>query len=75
MKKNIDSAMMRAPEERYISNSTEQEEEQQTELSAEDDFNGNLNVKIPRSLHAQLNEEAQREGVSMDQYVIYKLTR
>ena len=75
MKKNTDFAMTRVPEERHHADSTELDAEQQTDLPAENNCDGNLNIKIPRSLHSQLSGEAQQEGVSLEQYIIYKLTR
>ncbi|MBR0107705.1 MAG: toxin-antitoxin system HicB family antitoxin [Pyramidobacter sp.] len=32
-----------------------------------------LTIQIPRSLHYKLKEEALREGVSLNQYALYKL--
>jgi len=34
-----------------------------------------LTVRLPDSLHAQLRKMAQRENISMNQYVVYALTR
>jgi len=34
-----------------------------------DDFSGKFVVRVPRSLHRQLVERAEREGVSLNQYV------
>ncbi|MDR0877804.1 MAG: type II toxin-antitoxin system HicB family antitoxin [Treponema sp.] len=31
-------------------------------------------VRIPKTLHAHLAIEAQREGVSLNQYALYKLS-
>lgn len=39
------------------------------------DFSGKLNIRIPKSLHFQLSQEAKRDGVSLNQYIIYKLAR
>jgi len=36
---------------------------------------GHLSLRIPRSLHKQLKESAAMEGVSLNQYVIYKLAK
>ena len=38
-------------------------------------YSGRLSVRIPRSLHKQLSELAGIEGVSLNQYVLYKLAR
>lgn len=34
-----------------------------------------MTVRLPASLHQQLNQLAQEEGVSMNQYIVYALTR
>lgn len=38
-------------------------------------FSGKLVLRIPRSLHKTLKEEAEVEGVSLNQYMLYKLAR
>ncbi|MCD7905457.1 MAG: toxin-antitoxin system HicB family antitoxin [Clostridiales bacterium] len=37
------------------------------------DYSGKFNVRIPRTLHQRLSFEAEKEGVSLNQYVLYKL--
>ncbi len=39
-----------------------------------DKFSGNFIVRLPKSLHARLAVEAKKEGVSLNQYAIYKLS-
>ena len=39
-----------------------------------DDFSGKFVVRIPKSLHYKLTVEAEREGVSLNQYALYKLS-
>lgn len=41
----------------------------------DDDFSGKFLVRVPKSLHRQLSIEAGQEGVSLNQYVLYKLSR
>jgi len=41
----------------------------------QEDYSGKFIVRIPKSLHMRLELEAEREGVSLDQYALYKLTR
>jgi predicted RNase H-like HicB family nuclease len=36
-------------------------------------FSGKFNIRIPKSLHFRLSVEAEREGVSLNQYALYKL--
>lgn len=38
-------------------------------------YNGRILVRLPKSLHRQLAEEAKDEGVSLNQYMLYKLSR
>lgn len=40
-----------------------------------DDFSGKFLVRIPKSLHYKLAVEAEQEGVSLNQYALYKLSR
>jgi antitoxin HicB len=40
-----------------------------------DKFSGRFGLRIPKSLHARLASEAQREGVSLNQYALYKLAK
>jgi predicted RNase H-like HicB family nuclease len=39
-----------------------------------DKFSGKCVVKLPKSLHARLAMEAEKEGVSLNQYILYKLS-
>jgi hypothetical protein len=38
-------------------------------------YSGRFNLRIPRSLHERLAYEAKQEGVSLNQYALYKLAR
>lgn len=40
-----------------------------------DNFSGKFIVRIPKSLHYKLTVEAEQEGVSLNQYALYKLSR
>ena len=40
---------------------------------AETEYSGRFNLRIPKSLHERLAIEAKREGVSLNQYALYKL--
>jgi predicted HicB family RNase H-like nuclease len=37
-------------------------------------YSGKFVVRLPKSLHARLSIEAEREGVSLNQYTVYKLS-
>ena len=39
-----------------------------------EDFSGKFLVRIPKSLHYRLSIEAEQEGVSLNQYALYKLS-
>ena len=50
-------------------------EEYKAYLKGLEDYSGKLVLRIPRSLHKSLKEEAALEGVSLNQYMLYKLAR
>ncbi len=39
------------------------------------DYSGRLNIRIPKSLHQKLSQEAKNDGVSLNQYILYKLAQ
>ena len=39
----------------------------------ENRYSGKFVLRLPRSLHAQLASEAEQEGVSLNQYALYRL--
>lgn len=39
------------------------------------DYSGQFKLRIPKSLHRSLAEHSQREGISMNQYCVYLLSR
>ncbi len=39
------------------------------------DYSGQFKLRIPKSLHHQLSEQSKREGISMNQYCLYLLSR
>ncbi|MCM1246174.1 MAG: type II toxin-antitoxin system HicB family antitoxin [Roseburia sp.] len=39
------------------------------------DYSGQFKLRIPKSLHRQLSENSKREGISMNQYCLYLLSR
>ena len=40
-----------------------------------DKFNGKFLLRLPKTLHKKLSCEAELEGVSLNQYALYKLSR
>ena len=45
------------------------------EPSSLKDYSGQFKLRIPRSLHKSLAERSREEGVSMNQYCVYLLTK
>ena len=40
-----------------------------------DDYSGQFKLRLPKSLHRELAERSKREGVSMNQYCVYLLSK
>ena len=40
-----------------------------------DSYSGQFKLRIPKSLHKQLAETSKREGISMNQYCLYLLSK
>lgn len=40
-----------------------------------EDYSGQFKLRIPRSLHRSLAEHSQREGISMNKYCVYLLSK
>ena len=38
-------------------------------------YSGQFKLRIPKSLHKKLSEKAKEEGVSLNQYCVYLLSR
>jgi len=68
--KNIREAM-----EGYLEVKLEHSDPIPEPVPEEEAYSGKFVVRIPKSLHRRLAIEAQREGVSLNQYVLYKLSR
>ena len=41
----------------------------------DENFSGQFKLRIPKSLHHSLSEHAKREGISMNQYCLYLLSK
>ena len=44
-------------------------------IKKETEYNGKVLLRIPKSLHKELAEKSKQEGVSLNQYAVYKLSR
>ena len=42
---------------------------------SEDEYSGQFKLRIPKSLHKSLAEHSKAEGISMNQYCLYLLTK
>ena len=42
---------------------------------SEEEYSGQFKLRIPKSLHRSLAEHARQEGISMNQYCVYLLSR
>ena len=40
-----------------------------------EEYSGQFKLRIPRSLHRSLTEHSKREGISMNQYCVYLLSK
>lgn len=40
-----------------------------------DEYSGQFKLRIPKSLHKELAEKSKKEGISMNQYCVYLLSR
>lgn len=38
-------------------------------------YSGEFRIRMPKSLHEKLSNQAQEEGISLNQYIIYKLAK
>lgn len=41
----------------------------------DDGYSGKFVVRLPKSLHRKLAIEAEKEGISLNQYAMYKLSK
>ena len=41
----------------------------------DNNFSGKFLLRLPKTLHYRLSQEAEKEGVSLNQYALYKLSR
>ncbi len=45
------------------------------EIHARREFSGKIAIRVPRELHRELMEKAKENGVSLNQYIVYKLAK
>lgn len=44
-------------------------------FSHRDNFKGRITVRVPKTMHKELIEEANEEGISLNQYLIYIISK
>ena len=44
-------------------------------IRIQDEYSGKINIRIPKSLHRLLSEKAKDDKVSLNQYIMYQLSR
>ena len=45
------------------------------EPASDEEYSGQFKLRLPKSLHRALAENSKREGISMNQYCVYLLSR
>ena len=45
------------------------------EPTTQEQYSGQFKLRLPKSLHKELAEEAKREGISMNQLCVYRLSK
>ena len=49
--------------------------EQMDMLRTEQDYSGKISLRVPKTLHKDLARGAKSEGISLNQYILYKLAK
>jgi len=49
--------------------------EQMREIRASQKYNGKISLRVPKTLHKDLVVNAKDEGISLNQYILYKLAK
>lgn len=58
-----------------IKNETDTETTTYKQLREDIEYSGKISLRVPKSLHKELIEKAKQEGVSLNQYALYKLAK
>ncbi len=59
----------------WIETAYEQGKEIPKPFSYIDSFKGRITVRVPKTMHKELIEEANEEGISLNQYLIYLISK
>ena len=49
--------------------------EQMDKIRAEREYGGRISLRVPKTLHRDLIQSAKQEGISLNQFILYKLAR
>ena len=49
--------------------------EQMDALRREQEYSGKISLRVPKTLHKELTQGAKDEGISLNQYILYKLAK
>jgi len=44
-------------------------------IRANQEFSGKISLRVPKSLHKDLVQKAKNEGISLNQFILYKLAK
>ncbi|ADY56694.1 hypothetical protein Sgly_2407 [Syntrophobotulus glycolicus DSM 8271] len=44
-------------------------------IAGQTEYNGKISLRVPKSLHKELVEDAKKEGISLNQFILYKLAK
>ena len=59
----------------WIDTAYEQGKEIPLPFSYNDTFKGRITVRVPKTMHKELIDEANEEGISLNQYLIYVISK
>ncbi|MCL1866265.1 MAG: type II toxin-antitoxin system HicB family antitoxin [Oscillospiraceae bacterium] len=49
--------------------------EEMDKVRAAQEFSGKISLRVPKSLHQELTQAAKHEGISLNQFILYKLAK
>ena len=49
--------------------------EEMDELRTKLEYSGKISIRVPKTLHRDLAQSAKDEGISLNQFILYKLAR
>lgn len=72
---DLETLSKRMQEVLELSIETRLQEGDKIPMPIDEKANGVLTIRVPKSLHSALRIGAEREGISLNQYALYKLSR